>query len=343
LRRQGFEPQSASFATHKEATQWARALEAEWDKGLSGVDAEVQTNAQVLLALPLAPHAEEKPKTLLRELIARYVEEVTPRKKGAEPEALVLRKMMDHPKVGSLAVQGLTKASFVPYRNERLQKVSPVTLRRQLGMLSHVLSVAIEEWEAPMATNPLIGFKIPGYRDIRRERRLTSEEEQRIIERANQVRNLVVRDAILFAIATGLRRSEILRARASHLRADGRLLHIPDAKNGSPRTVPLSPAAQAVLTQGRRCHPDAFLFPVSSNALRLSWNRILKAEGITDLHFHDLRHEAISRFFELGLNVPEVALISGHKDPRMLFRYTHPDPLKVALKLTKPNPSVNDV
>ena len=40
-------------------------------------------------------------------------------------------------------------------------------------------------------------------------------------------------------------------------------------------------------------------------------------------NFHDLRHEAISRFFELALNIPEVAVISGHKDPRMLFRYTH--------------------
>ena len=44
---------------------------------------------------------------------------------------------------------------------------------------------------------------------------------------------------------------------------------------------------------------------------------------MVDLRFHDLRHEAISRFFELGLNIPEVAVISGHKDPRMLFRYTH--------------------
>jgi len=44
---------------------------------------------------------------------------------------------------------------------------------------------------------------------------------------------------------------------------------------------------------------------------------------LSELRFHDLRHEAISRFFELGLNIPEVAVISGHRDPRMLFRYTH--------------------
>ena len=50
----------------------------------------------------------------------------------------------------------------------------------------------------------------------------------------------------------------------------------------------------------------------------------LKRAGLTDFHFHDLRHEAISRFFESGLTVPEVALISGHRDVRMLLRYTHP-------------------
>lgn len=49
----------------------------------------------------------------------------------------------------------------------------------------------------------------------------------------------------------------------------------------------------------------------------------MRRAGIVNLHFHDLRHEAISRYFEAGLNVPEVALISGHKDPRILLSYTH--------------------
>ena len=64
-------------------------------------------------------------------------------------------------------------------------------------------------------------------------------------------------------------------------------------------------------------------FPVTPNGLRLAWDRLRSRAGLYDLRFHDLRHEAISRFFELGLNTPEVAVISGHKDPRMLFRYTH--------------------
>ena len=60
---------------------------------------------------------------------------------------------------------------------------------------------------------------------------------------------------------------------------------------------------------------------------------MLKRTEINDLHFHDLRHEAISRFFEKGLSVPEVALISGHKTPVMLFRYTHLKAEKVVKKL----------
>ena len=68
---------------------------------------------------------------------------------------------------------------------------------------------------------------------------------------------------------------------------------------------------------------DTSVMAITGNAIRLAWERLKKKAEVTDLRFHDLRHEAISRFFEMGLSVPEVALISGHRDPRMLFRYTH--------------------
>ena len=72
---------------------------------------------------------------------------------------------------------------------------------------------------------------------------------------------------------------------------------------------------------------------MAANALRLAWERICRRANIIDFHFHDLRHEAISRFFELGLSMPEVSLISGHKDFRMLFRYTHLKASDTAKKL----------
>ena len=125
------------------------------------------------------------------------------------------------------------------------------------------------------------------------------------------------------------------RARWSDVDVDARTLGIREAKNGHPRTIPLSSAAVAVL-EGCRS-PEAtygdLVFGVSPNAVRLAWEHMRRKAGLEDLRFHDLRHEAISRFFEKGLSMPEVAMISGHRDPRMLFRYTHPKAQEVARKL----------
>ena len=97
-----------------------------------------------------------------------------------------------------------------------------------------------------------------------------------------------------------------------------------DTKNGEDRRVPLTKTAKGVLS--RLPANKERVFPISATCLRLAWNRARKKAGITDLRFHDLRHEAVSRFFEIGMSVPEVALISGHKDVRQLFRYTHLNP-----------------
>ena len=127
---------------------------------------------------------------------------------------------------------------------------------------------------------------------------------------------------IVFAIETGMRRGEILGLSWDNIDLNRRTAFLPLTKNGSSREVPLSTKAISVLQQQRprtKTHP----FPVNSNAFRLAWGRLRSRAGLNDLRFHDLRHEAITRFFELGLSIPEVALISGHKDVKMLFRYTH--------------------
>jgi integrase len=138
-----------------------------------------------------------------------------------------------------------------------------------------------------------------------------------------------------FAIETGMRRSELLRVEWRDLDEASRTLRIRMAKNGHPRTIALSAAALAALAGVQRHEDEARIFPMSANALRLAWERLKRRAGIEDLRFHDLRHEAISRLFEKGLNVPEVAVMSGHRDPRMLFRYTHPRPEDIARKLAK--------
>ena len=80
-------------------------------------------------------------------------------------------------------------------------------------------------------------------------------------------------------------------------------------------------------------HISGKVFPISEAALRGQWRRTIKKAGITNLRLHDLRHEATSRFFEKGLNIMEVSAITGHKDLKMLKRYTHLKAEDLALKL----------
>lgn len=118
-----------------------------------------------------------------------------------------------------------------------------------------------------------------------------------------------------------MRRGEIVAMRWEDIDFETQTLHIPITKTGDSRDIPLSDKAVEIIRDLPSDNPR--VFPISANVLHLAWERLKRRVGIDDLHFHDLRHEAISRFFERGLSMPEVALISGHRDGRMLFRYTH--------------------
>ena len=150
-----------------------------------------------------------------------------------------------------------------------------------------------------------------------------------LIEAAKVCRNPLIEAIIRFAVETGMRRGEILAIRRNHFDPINRTLLIPETKTGYSRTIPLTRLAAQLLSQS----DDDPVFQISANAFRLAWERVKTRAKIEDLHFHDLRHEAISRFFEMGLNAPEVALISGHRDMRMLSRYTHPQRQLISQKL----------
>ena len=123
------------------------------------------------------------------------------------------------------------------------------------------------------------------------------------------------------ALATGMRRGELLGMEWQHVDLVRCTVFLPRTKNGQARTVPLSPDAVRTLSElpcdAPRC------FSMSGNAVRLAFDRLRRRAGITDLTFHDIRHEAISRFVESGLSLAQVQMMSGHRDLRMLLRYTH--------------------
>ena len=179
--------------------------------------------------------------------------------------------------------------------------------------------MARNEWDWGIPDNPIARIHLP-HLSQPRERRLEPEEAPRLLRACSKARTPWLKPAVELALETAMRRGELLNARYEHLQNG--LLSIPITKTGVPRTIPLTPRALTVIRALPRSISGYFL-PTSANALRLSWERAKRRAMLEDLHFHDLRHEAISRFFEMGFSIPEVALISGHKDYRMLARYTH--------------------
>ena len=105
-----------------------------------------------------------------------------------------------------------------------------------------------------------------------------------------------------------------------------------DTKNGADRAVPLTSRAVNLLQSMPR-NLNGFVFNITSDAITKAFCRIRDRAGLTNLRFHDLRHEATSRFFEMGLNIMEVSSITGHKDLSMLKRYTHLKAEDLAKKL----------
>ena len=88
-----------------------------------------------------------------------------------------------------------------------------------------------------------------------------------------------------------------------------RIAYLPLTKNGSAREVPLSDMAAEVLARQRQRNDTTSALPVTTNGFRLAWEMLRNRAGLSDLRFHDLCHKAISRFFQLGLNIPDVAVI----------------------------------
>ena len=152
----------------------------------------------------------------------------------------------------------------------------------------------------------------------------------RLMNNALKQKNPLIAPIIIFAVETGMRRSEILKMRWSDIDEIKKTARLINTTNGDDRTVPLTRNAFEILKNLEK--KTEFVFPITANSLQLAWRRVKKNADIEDLRFHDLRHESISRFFEHGLTIPEVALISGHKDIRQLFRYTHLMPQKISAK-----------
>ena len=264
----------------------------------------------------------------LYDLLDRYAEKVSSNLKGSEIEIYKLRLIQRYP-VSKNKLSYLTKKHFENYRDERLKEVKSGTVHAEIMLLKRVYKIAIEQWGYGIIKNPLSSIILPPPHRPRK-RRLTQQEQIDVCFAAKSQRNNYICSVIEFAIETGMRRSEILKLKWCDINFHTGFASLFDTKNGEDRKVPLTKRCMEVLKQLSRSHEH--VFPISATCLHQAWQRAVKKAEIKDLRFHDLRHEAVSRFFEMGMSVPEVALISGHKDLTQLFRYTHLNPENVFTK-----------
>lgn len=312
VRRKGVKPTSKMFAQKGKAQAWASQQEASISKG-----DYVNTR--------------EAERVTLSELFERYKLQFTPRKRAARTELGAFKIMSNH--LGHVTMGSLSTEILISYIDMRLQTVKSDTIRREIGVLNQVVKTAMAVWGIRLQFNPVDEAKkvLSVTKTLsegdRRDRRVSHAEMEMILQNCSDS----IAPIVEFAVETGMRRGELAKAKHSHIVNDGAMLHIPETKTDKPRTIPLSSRARTILASLPAC--SEHLFNAKPDSITRGFNRACKRCGINDVRFHDLRHEAASRFFEKGLEIQEVALITGHADWRSLKRYTHIKPEDVAKKL----------
>ncbi|MCE7913273.1 MAG: site-specific integrase [Nitrosomonas sp. PRO4] len=304
IRKTGLPTQIKTFKTKADALKWARLIESEIDRGVF-ID---RTEAE---------------RTTIGELIERYIQEVTPLKRSARGDKqrmLFLKKHFGHYKASQLQSKHIAT-----YRDKRIAEGKEgSTVIKEIGSLSHLIDISIKDWGIPLINNVATLVRKPK-QAIGRDRRLKEGEEQILLQAARNSKAILLAPIISLAIETGMRLGELLSLEWINIDLRKQTALLPITKNGESRTVPLSKKAIETLKNIPCKLNDSRVFWTwkRPDSFENVWRRMLNKTEIQNLRFHDLRHEACSRFFERGFNIMETAHISGHKTLQQLKRYTH--------------------
>ena len=261
----------------------------------------------------------EAERTTLAEALERYEREVTSSKKSYVQERSVIATWRNN-RLSRLPLAAVRSQDLASVRDEWMTTLEPATIRRRFALLSHLFEIAKKEWGMEYLPNPTRSLRQPRIANSR-ERRFVENEEARLWEVAQAYGGEIER-IIRFALETAMRRGEIAAMRWEHVDRKARILKIPETKTGEPRRIPLSTIALATLNNLPRRF-DGKIWSMRPDSISQAFERVCILANIQGLTFHDLRHEATSRLFERGLNLMQVAAITGHKSLQMLKRYTH--------------------
>jgi integrase len=230
------------------------------------------------------------------------------------------------------SLANLNASRIAAYRDERLKQVSNGTVIRELAYLSSIINHARREWGIN-TPNPVQHVRKPPS-PAGRTRKLSGDERSSLLAALEPKgrQNIWTRLIVILALETAMRRSELLSLRWENIDLTCQAALLPDTKNGTPRTVPLSTAAVELLESLPR-NISGEVFPVKYFTLDAAFKRAVKRAGLKDFHFHDLRHTAITAMAEKLPNLIELSAVTGHKSFSMLKRYYHPDVHTLARKL----------
>ncbi|HEY1631347.1 MAG TPA: site-specific integrase [Rhizomicrobium sp.] len=248
--------------------------------------------------------------------------------------------------LGALRIAELDRERLIRFGRERAKGgAGPVTVGMDIGAIKLVISHAAAVHGVEVTIEPVqlarIALKRLGLvgKGNERDRRPAEDELAKLFGHFDSnPRQLIPMSRIIkFAIATAMRQEEICRVTWSDLNARTKMLTIRDRKDprekkGNDQRIPLLAVsgydALALIEEQRviRGNEDDRIFPYVHKSAGTSFTRACRDLKIEDLHFHDLRHEATSRLFEAGFAIQQVSLVTGHKDWKMLRRYTHLKP-----------------
>lgn len=315
---------SETFLRRDDAHRWARQAETRVDQGLA-------PNKSSIGRLKCFGD-------LVDLHIADMCEVGKPPRRSKAATLRMLKRDLGKYKIGHLDRQKL-----IDYGKARAdQGAGPVSLGIDIGMIKIVLTHAAAVHGIDVSSEPVdlarVALKRLGLvgKGIERDRRPHPSELASLFRcfDGNERLTIPMSRIVRFAIATAMRQEETCNVEWSDLDVRQRMLLIRDRKDprnkaGNNQRIPLLNVsgydAWALVREQAKAlgRVDGRIFPYNSKSVGTAFRRACQQVGIEDLHFHDLRHEGTSRLFEASFAIEQVALVTGHKDWKMLRRYTH--------------------
>lgn len=268
----------------------------------------------------------------LKDVIAQYNED-TQRPHGKTKDQVL--RTISNSWLGALRCSEVTSQELV--RFAKGIDAQPSTRGNYISHLASVMTVARPAWGYPLNKQAIEDARVVldklglTGRSNQRTRRPTLAELDKLmrhyeLSEAKYPASLPMRRLIAFAIFSTRRQEEITRIRWKDLDRANKEVVVRDMKNpgekiGNDVTTTLTPQALQLIEL--QPQTDGPIWPYNAESISASFARACEFLGIEDLHFHDLRHEGISRLFEMGWNIPHVACVSGHRTWASLKRYTH--------------------